>query len=209
MFNNIPLVEIIGYAASVLVAISLMMSAIVKLRIINLIGCFIFTAYGLIIGAYPVAFVNGFIAIVNIYYLIEIFSSKEYFDVLEVEYNSEYLKYFLNFHKEDIHKYIPAFSFETKENWKTLFILRNAVPAGLVCAEFQNGDNLFVNLDYVIPGYRDFKIGKYVYQKLFKEKKVKKIFSYSGNKIHEKYLQKMGFQKTELDSKPVYCLEIH
>ena len=73
-------VEIIGYAASVLVAISLMMSAIVKLRIINLIGCIFFTVYGVIIGAYPVAIVNGFIGLVNIYYLFEIFSSKEYFD---------------------------------------------------------------------------------------------------------------------------------
>ena len=201
-------VEIIGYAASVLVAISLMMSAIVKLRIINLIGCIFFTVYGVIIGAYPVAIVNGFIGLVNIYYLFEIFSSKEYFDVLEVEYNSEYLKHFLDFHRNDIHKYIPAFNFELNEKRKAIFILRNAVPAGLVCAEYQNGDELFVNLDYVIPGYRDFKIGQYVYQKLFKEKKIKKVFSFSGNKIHEKYLLKMGFEKTEFDSKPVYCLKL-
>lgn len=205
---DIPFVEIIGYAASVLVAVSLMMSAIVKLRIINLIGSLIFTAYGLMINAYPVAAVNGWIALVNIYYLYEIFSAKEFFQVLEVEYNAEYFKYFVRFYEHDIKKFIPSFSFAPQESWKVFFILRNSIPAGLVCTENRQDNSLFVNLDYATPGYRDFKTGKYVYKKFLKEKKVEKIFSNPGNKIHEKYLKKMGFVKTELDSKPTYVLKI-
>ena len=205
---NIPFVEIIGYAASVLVAASLMMSAIVKLRIINLIGSLIFTVYGLIINAYPVAAVNGWITLVNIYYLFEIFSAKEFFQVLEVEYNSEYFKYFVNFHEHDIKKFIPSFSFVPEENRKAFFILRNSIPAGLVCTENRQDNSLFVNLDYAIPGYRDFKTGKYVYQRFLKEKKIEKIFTNPGNKIHEKYLKKMGFVKTELNSKPAFVLKI-
>ncbi|MEG8947994.1 hypothetical protein [Rosettibacter firmus] len=209
MFDNTNYVEIIGYLASVLVAISLMMSAIVKLRIINLIGSLIFTVYGIIISAYPVALVNGFIAVVNIYYLIEIFSTREYFDILEVEPNSEYLKYFLSFHEKEIKKFVPDFSFEIKENDKVIFVLRNSVPAGLVCTKSIDKDTLFVNLDYVIPGYRDFKIGKYVYQKFFKENNIKKIITTSGNKTHQKYLRKMGFIKTTYESSDVYLLEFN
>lgn len=202
------LIEIVGYIASVLVAVSLMMSAILKLRIINLIGSSFFTVYGLLIGAYPVAFVNGLIALINIYYLIQIFSSKEYFDVLEVEHTSKYLKYFLNLHEKDIKKYMPEISLQPSESWKPLFILRNGVPAGLFCADLHDDNNLFVNLDYVIPGYRDLKIGKYVYQKFFKEQKFKTIFSYPGNKLHEKYLKKMGFVKAKLNSELVYSLDL-
>ena len=40
---------------------------------INLIGALLFTAYGLIINAYPVAAVNAFIVLVNIYYLQQSF----------------------------------------------------------------------------------------------------------------------------------------
>lgn len=205
---ELPVVEIIGYVASVLVAVSLMMSAILKLRVINLVGSSFFTVYGLLIGAYPVAFVNGFIALVNIYYLIQIFSSKEYFDVLEVEHSSKYLRYFLNLHEKDIKKYMPEISLQPSEKWKVLFILRNGVPAGLFCADIHEDNNLFVNLDYVIPGYRDFKIGKYVYQKFFKDKQFKTIYSYSGNNLHEKYLRKMGFVKTELKGESVYGLDL-
>jgi hypothetical protein len=61
--------EIIGYLASILVAISLMMRTLNKLRLVNLTGSLLFTVYGLFIGAYPVAFLNAFIVMVNIYYL--------------------------------------------------------------------------------------------------------------------------------------------
>lgn len=207
MFNEIQLIEVIGYIGSVLVAVSLMMSSIVKLRVINLIGAVVFSTYGFIIGALPVGFLNGFIALVDIYYIVEIFSTKEYFRVLEVKHDSEYLKYFLKFHAEEIKKFIPTFSFEPGEHWILLFVLRDTVPAGLVCAEYHDEDHLFVNLDFAIPGYRDFKVGKYVFPKIFEKQKVKKIYSEPGNKKHEQYLRRMGFVKTTLNSKPVYSLE--
>lgn len=71
--------EIIGYAASLLVAVSLMMSSIIKLRVINLVGAALFTLYGLLIGAYPVAVVNFVIALIDLYYLREFITSKELF----------------------------------------------------------------------------------------------------------------------------------
>ena len=65
--------EMLGYLASVFVAASLTMRSLTKLRVINLIGALLFTAYGLIINAYPVAAVNAFIVLVNIYYLQQSF----------------------------------------------------------------------------------------------------------------------------------------
>ena len=65
--------EMLGYLASVFVAASLTMRSLTKLRVINLIGALLFTAYGLIINAYPVAAVNAFIVVVNIYYLQQSF----------------------------------------------------------------------------------------------------------------------------------------
>ncbi|MFA3783678.1 hypothetical protein ABRY23_11505 [Melioribacteraceae bacterium 4301-Me] len=203
------MIEIVGYLASVLVAISLMMSSILKLRIINLIGAITFTIYGFIINAFPVAAVNFFISIVDIYYLWEIFSRKEYFKVLKVEADAEYLKNFLTFYENDIKKYIPSFKFyETKENI-AFFVLRNMIPAGLVIARKISNDTILVDLDYVIPGYRDFKIGKFVYTKIFSDMNVKEIVSLPGNKTHIKYLKRMGFSKKVIDGKTIYALTIH
>ncbi len=65
--------EWVGYLASVLVAISLMMANIKKLRWWNLIGSALFVVYGVAIAAYPVALVNLFIVLINIYYLTKIY----------------------------------------------------------------------------------------------------------------------------------------
>lgn len=207
MFGNIQTAELIGYLASILVAVSLMMSAIVKLRIINLLGAVCFVIYGIIISAYPIVAVNGFITIVDLYYLMNIWTSKEYFGVLEVNKDSDYLNYFLKFHANDIKKYIPSFSFQINDNSLALFILRNSVPAGLVYAEYKGNNQLFIKLDYAIPGYRDFKTGRYAIDKLFKEKNIKEIYSEPGNDIHEKYLKRLGFSKTEMNGKQLYYLE--
>ncbi len=72
MFGS-AFIEWIGYLASILITISMFMKDIFKLRFINLIGCILFTIYGLIIGAYPVAVANGIIVFVNLYYLYKLF----------------------------------------------------------------------------------------------------------------------------------------
>ena len=71
------MVEILGYAASIMVAISLTMKDIVRLRVLNFIGCALFTAYCLMIDAWPVVVTNGFIACVNVYFLAKMQSEKK------------------------------------------------------------------------------------------------------------------------------------
>ena len=74
--NTIDYLEFLGYLASTLVAISLMMRSLTKLRVINLSGSLLFTVYGFSIGAYPVAFLNAFVVLVNIFYLQKQVSGK-------------------------------------------------------------------------------------------------------------------------------------
>ncbi|MBU3812165.1 MAG: YgjV family protein [Candidatus Niameybacter stercoravium] len=69
---GIPLVEWIGYAASAVIAISLLMTDVGKLRIINSIGCLLFVIYGLLVHAYPVAVANLIIVFINLYHLYKL-----------------------------------------------------------------------------------------------------------------------------------------
>ncbi|WP_294157255.1 YgjV family protein [uncultured Clostridium sp.] len=73
---NVPWIEYVGYVASILIGISMFMKNIIKLRFINLIGCILFTVYGFIIKAYPVAIVNLIITFTNIYYLYKLTKNK-------------------------------------------------------------------------------------------------------------------------------------
>lgn len=73
---TVPWIEYVGYAASILIGISMFMKNIIKLRFINLIGCILFCVYGFIIKAYPVAIVNLVITFTNIYYLYKLTKNK-------------------------------------------------------------------------------------------------------------------------------------
>lgn len=75
MFSLEP-IELVGYSASIFIAISLMMTDIVRLRVINSIGCLLFVIYGYTVGAYPVALANIIIIIINLYNLYRIKNNK-------------------------------------------------------------------------------------------------------------------------------------
>ena len=188
--------EIVGYVASVLVAVSLMMSSILKLRLINLVGSAAFTVYGVLIHAYPVAAVNGLIVLINLYYLRQMLGSREYFKLLRVQPDSEYLRYFLDFYKADIQRFLPGFTHTPAPDQLTFFVLRDMVPAGLFIGETKGDGALRVVLDFVIPQFRDFKTGRYLFTDqaaFFRELGVSEILSEPGSKEHTDYLRRMGF----------------
>jgi len=62
--------EIFGYIASLFVAISLLMSSFLLLRVLNLIGAVAFVIYGILLGSIPIVITNGFITAIDIWYLL-------------------------------------------------------------------------------------------------------------------------------------------
>ena len=188
--------ELLGYIASILVAISLMMSSLLKLRLINLVGAFFFVVYGLLIGAIPVAVVNGIIILVNLYFLYQMYSSQERFSLLNVNSDSDYLRYFLEFHEADIKTFVPDYRFEPQDSQLIIFVLRDLVPAGLFIGEKGEDGEFTIYLDYAIPAYRDFKIGRFLYQNrsFFAQHGIRQLKTTPYNATHEKYLQRVGFQ---------------
>lgn len=200
--------ELIGYGASVLVAVSLTMRSILKLRIFSLAGGFVFTIYGILITAYPVVILNVFIVGINLYYLYEIKRSENYFSILETDHDAAYLQKFLSFYSEDINRFFPSFDYSPKEQYLVWFILRDLVPAGIFIAEPKGPDGLFVHLDYVIPGYRDLRPGAFLYEEQaerFESRGVEYLETVPETKEQREYVERMGFTPaTSEEGKNVY-----
>jgi len=194
------LYELLGYLASALIVIALTMSKIVKLRIINMIGAGAFSLYGILIGSIPVALMNGIIVIINIYHLYKIFTAEEYFKLLSVTPDSKYLEAFIDYYEEQIQKFQPGYSFLPDKEGINVFVLRDMVPAGLLIGNLSDKGTLQVELDFVTPPYRDFKIGRYLFRDkigFFRDQGVKKIVAKPGHKDHNRYLEKVGFKRTD------------
>lgn len=191
--------EIIGYAASILVALSLIMISIVKLRWINLFGCLFFVAYGILIQSLPIILTNSFITIVNILHLRKLYSR----GIANIHYlplhpsKHSLLDEFIDTYREDILRWYPSFvepSLEEnfEQNGGAYLALKGLKAIGFVhyqtCRSYINQakshekallqeklEELFpehtivLNADYLEPRYRDMGLADILYQELGKK----------------------------------------
>jgi len=102
-------IEIIGYIASLVIAISMLMSSIRLLRWINLIGATTFSIYGFLIASLPVGFLNGVIAVVDVCFLATMYLKKEHFSVISLRHDNMYLLEVLEFYKNEIPQFFPSY----------------------------------------------------------------------------------------------------
>lgn len=64
--------DIIGYIGSAVVLLSFLMKDIVKLRVLNTIGCLIFVVYGVLLNfSVPIILTNSVIVLINIFFLMK------------------------------------------------------------------------------------------------------------------------------------------
>lgn len=193
---ELSILQIIGYIASIIIAASMTMNSIVKFRWLNLIGASTFSIYGFVIGALPVGILNGFIVCVDVYYLYNIYSKKDIFETLEIRAENKYLIRFLEYYNKDIQKYFPGFTYKPELNTVSFFILRNMSVAGIFLAHREENNVLKIGLDYVIPEYRDFKNGKYIFNRVknrFIGAGFTKIIAPPSSEKYVKYLKILNF----------------
>lgn len=187
------LLELIGYAGSFLVIVSMLMTSVVKLRIINTIGSVIFCGYALCIHSYPTAAMQVCLIVINIISLHKLYNTKKEYSAVSVGANDGFLAHFLYAFDDDIKKFFPDFV-KPADSDKIFLITCGEVPAGIFIAEASAADSneLSVKLDYTTPAYRDCSAGKFLYNHL-KQNGIKKLTAKTKIPSHEKYLRKMGF----------------
>ena len=191
---NVKLIlELIGYLGSLLVIVSMLMTSVVKLRIINTIGSVIFCGYALAIHSYPTAAMQVCLIIINIINLYKLNNTKKEYSAVDAKAGDGFLNHFLSANSEDIKKFFPDFS-EPSANDKIIMITCGEIPAGIFIADDNGTGSLTVKLDYTTPAYRDCSAGKFLYAHL-QQLGIKKITAETKIPAHEKYLHKMGFSK--------------
>lgn len=197
--NEINWIEWIGYAGSLLVAVSLTMSAMLRLRWINFMGAVFFTIYSIIIQAIPVALVNGFIIVIDLYYIIKIYKTKEFFKLMITEKNNPFIQHFLQHHQKAIIHSFPNYQSAIVNSEIIILILRNMDIAGLFMGHQHEKKELIVDLDYATPQYQDFKTGHFLFEKnkaIFTAKGIETISIKNINKHQKPYYKRIGFNET-------------
>ena len=191
-------IELIGYLASALVVLSLIMSSVLRLRVIGLTGAVVFAAYGALIGSVPVMVTNGAIILVHGYHLTRILrarASDSYFEVVRWPVFGTYLPRFLDFHRDDIVRSQPGFD-GLHDDHLAWVILRDAEPVGVVLARRTDDATAHIDLDYVRPEHRDLRAGRVFFSngEGLAGDGIRTATTDPPTDLHRRYLIQMGFE---------------
>ena len=195
MFEFTP-VEILGYAASTLVVLSLAMSSVVRLRILSLAGSSLFLVYALLIESVPIIITNAAIACINIWYLRLELGHHRDLGVSPIPPDSPFLGDFLAFHLDDIRRFQPDVELPLDPDVMALLLTRDGLPAGVVIGR-RDDDTLQIDIDYVLKSYRDSRLGQWLFSDgadVFRSAGLSRIVSLPGTEQHRSYLAGIGFR---------------
>lgn len=202
----------LGYLASFFLVISLIVTTDIRFRFYNLLGCVCFIIYALILQAWPVLITNAILLGINAYYLRQIFTRSEKFDIIEFNAENPLARKFLDFYMDDIKAYYPLFEEAMLKDNLNFFILRDLAVANIFSAHLQENGEAQVNLNYTAKRYRDFKVGNFIFDKerhFLMSKGVRRlIYNTMEHKGHIEFLEKMGFSPHTTGMNSGFMLEL-
>ncbi|MCR4954498.1 MAG: YgjV family protein [Treponema sp.] len=206
------IIELVGYLGSALVIVSMLMTSVIKLRIINTAGSVIFAVYAFIIHSYPTAAMQIFLIVINVWNLYKLYNTKKEYSAVKSNWNDSFLQHFIYENKNDILNYFPNanFLFENPTDLPDFcyIVCCDSVPAGIfIGKQTQNDVKVFV--DYTTPKYRDCSVGKFLYSYLSCNQNLT-LKTECQNRPHQQYLKKMGFtQDGEIFTKKILSNNIN
>lgn len=189
--------EIFGYIGTALVIISMLMTSVLRLRIINIIGSVISGIYAVLVGATPVALMNLCLICINVINVYRLLRTKRQFEVVQSTGEDAMVGFFLHNYSQDIAKFFPDFNPESNREAAAFMVCCDGNPAGILMGKIQENGVLNVALDYSVPAYRDCSVGGFLYQRLPEQGVTQLVCDYAAADSHQVYLEKMGFTKTD------------
>ncbi|MCC2314962.1 hypothetical protein [Cellulomonas xiejunii] len=205
-----PWWEVVGWAGSVLVVVSLMQARVWRFRVMNLVGAVLATAYNAMFGIWAFAAMNGAIAVIDVYWLWRLRrerSDANVYAVVEVAPDDAYLRHVLAVHADDVarHRSVPgddvAGGDETGAELAFL-VVRGDETVGVVLVRDRGDGSGVVVLDWVTPRFRDFTPGEFVYRDsdVFAAHGLSRLVVPTAPPGSAPYLQRVGFRRAEDDA---------
>ncbi len=183
--------EVVGYIGTALVILSMLMTSVVKLRILNICGSLLSVLYALEGQAFPVVLLNASLITINVIQLVRMRRKKTVFHEVKSAAGDPNLAYFLALHADDIEKYYPAYSFKDQGGGEVHLAYCGSEVVGVLIGR-RDGDCMTVELDYSTQKYRDLSVSKFLYEGL-REGGVRTLTATQN----AAYFRRMGFAGEE------------
>lgn len=192
--------DLVGWGGSALVVISLLQTRILRLRVLNLIGCVVLIGFNAAIAVWPMVGMNAVLAVINavqLWRLIRHRHDEAEYAVLEVTGSDAYLKHVLVTNQRDISRYNPEFDPDSVDSRYAFLVQHGERTVGVVLADDAGNGQAQVDLDYVLPEYRDFTPGEFVFRRsdVFTRHGFRQVIAAPQMRDAAGYLPRIGFRR--------------
>jgi len=117
--------------------------------------------------------------------------------LIEFKGEEKMIDRFFQYYQQDIAGYFPSFQKNMLLQNLNFAVLRDLVIANVFSAKLTEKGDAEVNINYTLEKYRDYKVGKFIFQRekeFLLSKGIKRIvYRQVTNKNHLYFLKKMGF----------------
>ncbi len=162
--------QVLGWVGSAVLVYSLTLTRVDRFRALNLLASVLLVAYNGVLGIWPMVAMNGVIAGINVWHLVRMLRTRDddaTYEVVQVGPDEEYLHHVLRRHAVDIERHNPGFAWDGTAPGRSAFlVVRETEAVGVVLlSETADAGTGRIELDYALPRFRDFSVGKFVYRR--------------------------------------------
>lgn len=164
--------DAVGWGGSAVLIWSLAQSSVLRFRMLNLAASLVLTGFNAAIEVWPMVAMNAVIAGINVYFLVRLWRTRDdeaTYEVVPVGPDEEYLRHVLRRHARDIERHNPGFSWDgtSKEQpgRSAFLVVRDTETVGVVMLSDGGAGDGQIELDYVVPRFRNFTPGQFVYRR--------------------------------------------
>jgi hypothetical protein len=190
--------SIIGWGGSAIVVVSLLQTRILRLRLLNLAGCVVLIGFNAAVEVWPMVGMNAVLALINVVQLWRLLRHRHddtTYAVLEVGGADAYLRHVLGMHAGDIARFNPGFDPDSAAAPYAFLVQHGERTVGVVLAHDAGDGRAQIDVDYVLPEYRDFTPGEFVYRRsgLLAELGIRQVTTPPG--MVAPYYDRLGFRR--------------
>lgn len=198
------MVTALGWAGSALLVVSLLQGRVLRFRVLNLAASVLLVVFNVLIGVWSMVAMNAVIAVINVWHAARLLRTRHdehHYDVVPIGRDEPYLRHVLDRHQADIRRFNPDLDLAGTTHATTdrlaFLVLADGETVGVVLAHRTGRDGeAQVDLDYVLPRFRDFTPGEFVYRAggPFPRSGVRRVLAPPRMLGAERYLSRVGFR---------------
>ncbi|MBI4940758.1 MAG: hypothetical protein HY830_08425 [Actinobacteria bacterium] len=197
--------DLLGWAGSALLVYSLLQARVLRFRLLNLAASLVLVVFNAVIAVWPMVAMNVVIAVINVWHTARLLRTRHddlHYEVVPITADEPYLRYVVDRHRADIERFNPDLDLAghlTAPGAGALafLVLADGETVGVVLAHGTGTPGeAQVDLDYVLPRFRDFTPGEFVYRAggPFSRSGVDRVLAPPRMLGAERYLRDVGFR---------------